>query len=103
MTAIGLDRLHPKAAGLRLYRNTQAGMLIGCELVMFDAGRPVVDMILRRAAISGVVEVEPFDGGADYFADVYSAPENLEQTVRLDRGSYSALKNRWMRCRVESS
>ena len=54
---------------------------------------------LRRAAISGRVET----GGTieDHFADVLDTNGSMVETVALDRRSYSALKNRWMRCKVE--
>lgn len=97
----GLDRLHPNAKGLKLYKHAAKDNLIACELVMFVGGRNAVDTTLRRAAISGTVQVEPFDGPQDYFADVYTDENTFEQTVLLDRRSYAALKNRWMRCTLE--
>lgn len=101
MTTLNLEKLHPNAAGLRLYKHV-GDRLIACELVMFARGRPAVEMTLRRAAISGLVQVEPFEGKNDYFADVYVDPNSWEQTVLLDRRSYGILKNRWMRCKLET-
>ena len=90
--------LPPTTVGLRLYR-IQGERLIACEAVRFTRGRAAVLTVLRRAAISGRVEV----GGeiADHFADVLDERENLIETVALDAKSYGALKNRWMRCRIE--
>jgi hypothetical protein len=96
----GLERIHPNAKGLRLYKII-GDELIGCELVMFTEGRPAVITTLRRASISGLVCVEPFEGPQDYFADVYTDQYTFEQTVLLDRKSYKALKTKWMRTNIE--
>lgn len=94
--------LPTESVGLRLYRITGRGpseRLIGCEAIRFTAGLSGVDTVLRRAAISGRVEI---DGEIeDHFADVLDEDQTIVATVALDRGSYNALKNRWMRCRVE--
>lgn len=100
MTVINLDRLHPDAKGLRLYKHV-GERLVACELVMFVDGFPAVNTILRRAAIAGLVQVEPFDAPNDYFADVYTSENDWEQTVLLDRYSYRSLKTHWMRCKLE--
>jgi len=88
----------PEATGLCLYRLTRADRLIGCEAVQFVGGRDAVDTVLRRAAISGRVEV----GGdiVDHFADVLDREGSIIGQVALDRKSYAALKTRWMRCRT---
>ena len=93
--------LPAEAVGLKLYRIDRKDRLIGCEGVRFKDGRPAVDTTLRRAAISGRVEI----GGdiKDHFADVLDANGDMVETVALDRKSYAALKNRWMRCVVESA
>lgn len=100
--AVWQERLDPAAKGLRLYRHTRGGVLRACELVMFASGYAGVETTLRRAAISGTVQVEPFAGVMDYFADVYVDTHTFTQTVLLDRDSYLALKTRWMRCRAEN-
>jgi len=91
--------LPPDATGLRLARLTGKDDLILCEAIRFPGGRAAVDTVLRRAAISGRVEI----GGdiRDHFADILDETGSIIETVALDRRSYSALKNRWMRCRVE--
>lgn len=90
----------PKSSnGLRLARIDSAENLILCEAVMFDDGAGAVELTLRRAMISGRVEV---DGKIDnHFADVLDAAGDIVGTVALDRRSYAALKTRWMRCRVQ--
>ena len=87
------------SVGLRLARITANEDLVLCEAMRFDGGLPAVDMVLRRAAISGRVDV----GGeiGNHFADVLDDDGDIVETVALDRRSYSALKGRWMRCRVE--
>lgn len=91
--------LPPSAAGLQLYRIDSKENLIACEALRFDGGEPYVNMILRRASMSGRVEV----GGEieNHFADVLDDDGDMVETVALDRGSYGALKNHWMRCKVE--
>ena len=67
--------------------------------MQFVKGEGAVDMVLRRAAISGRVEI----GGAiaDHFVDLVDTDGDMIESVALDRHSYKALKTRWMRCRVD--
>ena len=90
--------LPASSVGLRLARITSKEELILCEPIRFTAGHAAVETTLRRAAISGRVEV----GGkiANHFADVLDGDGDMVETVALDRRSYNALKNRWMRCKV---
>lgn len=61
--------------------------------------RAGVDTVLRRAAISGRVTLN--DGNIDrHFADVLDKDGDIVATVSLDKNSYRALKNQWMRCRI---
>lgn len=94
-----LDKLPPESTVLKLYRIDKNDRLIPCEGVLFNGGREAVDTVLRRAAISGRVEV----GGdiEDHFADVMDANGSIVETISLDSESYSSLKNRWMRCKLE--
>ena len=62
-----------------------------------------INTVLRRAAISGTVKVEPYDETPDYFADVTTGPNTSTQTVLLDRNSYASLKNRGMRCKIDQA
>jgi hypothetical protein len=84
-------------SGLTLYR-IHAESLQGCETVTFSGGSSAVDTVLRRAAISGRVEI----GGRleNHFADLIDANGDIIEVVALDAKSYGALKNHWMRCRV---
>ena len=101
MSVYNLENLDPNAKGLCLQRHDRNDNLIACELVMFENGYNAVNTVLRRAGISGMVKVEPFDEPNDYFADVFVDDVTCTQTVLLDRKSYAALKNKWMRCKVE--
>jgi hypothetical protein len=90
--------LPPESVGLRLARIIKDELLL-CEAVRFVSGVAGVDIVLRRAAISGRVEI---DGKIEnHFADVLDANGDIVETIALDRHSYSVLKNRWMRCKVE--
>lgn len=88
-----------EAVGLRLARIDRRGNLILCEAVGFVAGWAAVEGTLRRAAISGRVEVE--GRIENHFADALDIDGSLVDTIALDAKSYSALKNHWMRCKVE--
>lgn len=97
---VKLSDVLPKAAvGLCLYRITKREELIGCEAVRFTKGWTAAETTLRRANLSGRVEV----GGeiANHFADVLDDSGDIIETVALDAKSYSALKNHWMRCKVD--
>jgi len=88
------------AIGLRLIRYDRRDQAHYSEPVIFTRGRPAVDTTLRRAALSGRVEVEGAIG--DYQADVLiSADGEWEQTIALDAKSYKSLKHHWMRCKSE--
>lgn len=87
------------AVAIRLARINRKGELILCEAVHFVEGRSAVDTTLRRARLAGHVEI----GGEieNHFADLLDENGDLQGTVALDAKSYSALKNHWMRCKVE--
>jgi hypothetical protein len=91
--------LSADAAGLRLCR-ISGERLILCEPVLFTGRRAAVEVTLRRARISGRVE---FNGEIkNHFADVMDVEGSIVDTVALDAKSYGALKNHWMRCKVEN-
>lgn len=101
MSARNLDKLPANACGLKLYKIVKE-RLFGCESVIFDGGADAVNTVLRRAALSGRVEVEPEGDLPDFYADVLTDPNgSWEASVALDRNSYSKLKNHWMRCNLE--
>ena len=93
------ENLAKEAVGLRLGRIKRNGDLTLCEAIRFDDGRDAVHVTLRRAALSGRVEIE--GNIENHLADVLNDNGDLVQTIALDRDSYSALKNHWMRCKVE--
>ena len=97
MTLFMSKQIPSEATGLRLHR-VAGENLMSCEEVQFQTGYTGVETVLRRAAISGRVEV----GGAleHHFADVLDAEGNILETVALDSHSYKALKNHWMPCKV---
>jgi hypothetical protein len=72
--------------------------LLACEAVVFDGGGSAVDTVLRRAAVSGRVEVE--GELKNRFADLHDRDGNLVCSVALDRNSYHALKYQWARCKL---
>ncbi len=85
------DCLHSEAVGLRLCRMDRKDNLLLYEVILFERGRTIVEMILRRAAIAGLVEV---DGEIkDKFADVFTDENSFEQTVALDDDSFRYLRN----------
>src|SRR6185312_2692572 len=101
MTTETSDRLPAESVGLRLARIDHTERLILCEPFRFDAGFNGVEITLRRAAISGRVEV---DGKIkNHFADVLDDSGSIIETIALDAASYRALKTHWMRCKVERS
>jgi hypothetical protein len=98
MTMTTTSPLPSSALALKLFKIV-SGKLIACEAILFNDGVAGIDTVLRRAAISGRVDI----GGKveNHFADVLDTHGSMVETVALDAGSYRALKNRWMRCQLE--
>lgn len=93
--------LPENAAGLKLHRIGANERLMACEAVLFPGGRAAVDTVLRRAAVSGRVEI-----GGDikrHFADVLDSSGSMIETIALDAESYRMLKTKWMPCLLEQS
>jgi hypothetical protein len=91
-------QLSSAAVGLRLARIRGDDLLL-CEPMRFEQERDAIHTLLRRAMLSGRVEL---DGEiANHFADVLDSDGDIVGTVALDAKSYGILKNRWMRCKVE--
>ena len=82
------------AVAVTLYKH-QGDELVACVPVAFAHGWMGADTVLRRAAIAGEVHVE--GELEEYYADLLDANGDILQSVALDAGSYSALKNKWMR------
>jgi hypothetical protein len=93
----GMFEIPPDAVSLRLARIVGDDLRL-CETVRFRDGHDGVETVLRRAAISGRVEIGVEVG--DYFADALDDNNDIVETIALDAKSYSKLKNRWMRCRL---
>lgn len=90
----------PEAAKMvRLYRITPKEALLACEAIDFAGGAQAIRTTLNRAAISGRVAVA--GEVVDHFADLLDASGSMVETVALDRRSYAALKNRWMKTRLD--
>lgn len=90
-----------EAHGLRLCRIFPGDDLRLCEAIKFTRGAVAVDTVLRRAAISGRVDVEPKGPLPDHFADILDINGDMIGNVALDAQSFKALKNKWMRCKYE--
>jgi hypothetical protein len=103
MSVIGREKIPADAVGLRLCKIFPGDDLRLCEEVHFTGGRPALDTVLRRAAISGLVEVGPAAITGDHFADIMDAEGSMVGNVLLDAKSFRALKDRWMRCKYEES
>lgn len=91
-----------EAHGLRLCKIFPNDELRLCEAVMFQRGAGAVDTVLRRAAISGRVAVNPKGPLPDHFADIFDAKGDMIGNVALDARSFKALKDHWMRCKYET-
>ena len=101
MSRFGETPLDPKAIGLRLIRYDNKNRAHFCEPVTFTRGYAAVDTVLRRARLSGRVEVE--GEILNHQADVLTGHDGeWSQVIALDAKSYGALKNHWMRCKVEA-
>lgn len=87
-----------EATGIQLCRLTGDELRM-TEKVMFARGGEGVEITLRRAAVSGLVEVNPPGELPDYWADMLDGEGDVIGHVALDRRSFNKLKNHWMRCR----
>lgn len=94
-----LSNIPADAVGLRLCKAKGDDDIVCCEPIRFAQGRSAVNTVLRRAAISG--KVGPIGETGDFWADFLNEDGDWTETVALDREAWNALKNRWMRCRVE--
>ena len=90
----------PETVGLRLCKVIKDDELKMAEGVIFERGRPAVMTALNRASICGHVG-GGIDKTTDFWADQLDANGDHIGEIRLDRGSWNILKNRWMRCRMQ--
>lgn len=96
--ALAFEKEIPEeAAGLMLCKIVGDDDLRISEAVTFKNGRPAVLTTLSRANLSGHVGGS-IDNTARYWADLLNADGDGIGEIRLDRDSWNALKNRWMRC-----
>lgn len=85
--------------GLRLCK-MRGEELVLYEEIQFQTGIEGADTTLRRAEIAG--KVGPVGETGDFWADIFNKDSDLIESIALDRNSWNALKNRWMRCKVAS-
>lgn len=85
--------------GIRLHR-MNGEKLLSCEAVYCERGGRAVDTVLRRAAISGRVEVE--GKLENHFADLLDNDGSIVCSVALDARSYHAIKSRWAKSKLVS-
>jgi hypothetical protein len=93
-----IGQLPTDACIVRLYKIIKEE-LIACNAAEFYDKRKAIDIVLRRAALAGRVEIE--GDIKDHFADVYNTNGDMVATVALDASSYRSLKNKWMKCKIE--
>ena len=98
MSRIDLSKIPGNAVGLRLCKII-GGELVMCEPVIFSDGRNAVALCLRRAQISG--SIGPIGETGEFWADFMDMNCDWQETIALSRGSWNALKRRWMRCRIQ--
>ncbi len=99
VAAVGKYSIPADAQGLRLCR-MKGDKLLLCECVMFSCGALAVDMVLRRASISG--DIGRVGETGDQWADIMSDPNSMVETIGLSLKAWMILKTHWMRCRYDS-
>lgn len=90
----------PETTGLRLCKMVGDDLRLA-EEIQFPAGRQAVLTVLNRASIAGHVGGS-IDQTSNWWADQMDADGSLIGEICLDRRSWNSLKNRWMRCRMQS-
>lgn len=84
-----------ECVGIRLYKDFGNDHIRGTERVDFKEWSGL-ETTLRRAALSGKIEIgEDIELGL-FFADLYDAEGDIVTHVNLDAGSFKALKEKWM-------
>lgn len=100
--SVSRGKVPPNVVGLRLCKMFGEDLWM-TEPVMFVKGAAAVDIVLRRAALSGRVEIGEDMELGDYWADLLEKDGSLESHAALDAKSFRAIKNHWARCRYEKS
>jgi hypothetical protein len=96
------DDVLPDAVGLRLCKVTGKGaaeQLRVSEAARFVGGRAGLLTTLMRAKMHGHVG-GGIDRTTDFWADQMDESGDTIGEIRLDRESWNALKNKWMRVRM---
>lgn len=97
---IDLTQIPGDAVGLRLCK-MRGDELVLCEPVLFEKGRAAVHTTLRRAQICG--RIGPIGETGDFWADFLNESGDWSETIALSRDAWNSLKNRWMRCKMDSA
>lgn len=84
-----------ECVGIRLYKHFGNEEFRGTERVMFKE-RNGLETALRRAALSGKIEIGDNIELGDFFADLYNAEGDIVTHVNLDKDSFKALKEHWL-------
>ena len=92
--------IEPETVGLMLCKVVNDELRIA-EPVMFENGRDAVLTALNRARLSGHVGGS-IDEDTMFWADQLNSDGAPVGEIRLNRGSWRSLKNRWMRCKMQS-
>ena len=92
------EEIPRSSSGLRLCKVARGALFISDDVV-FAGGRPAVLRTLTLAAISGHVG-GPIGPETNFWADVLAANGDHLSEIKLNRLSWNALKNKWMRCRL---
>jgi hypothetical protein len=85
----------PECVGITLYKNFGEDDYRGTERVVFK-DRSGLETTLRRAALSGKIEIGDNIQLGDLFADLHDAEGSIVTHVNLDAGSFKALKEHWL-------
>jgi hypothetical protein len=84
-----------ECVGITLYKNFGDDNYRGTERVVFK-DRNGLETTLRRAAISGKIEIGSNIELGDFFADLHDAEGSIVTHVNLDAKSFKALKEHWL-------
>jgi hypothetical protein len=84
-----------ECVGITLYKHFGNEDFRGTERVVFK-DRNGLETTLRRAAVSGKIEIGDNIKLGDFFADLHDASGDIVTHVNLDAKSFKALKEHWL-------
>lgn len=84
-----------ECVGITLYKHFGNENFRGTERVVFKT-RNSLETALRRAALSGKVEIGSNLKLGDFFADLCDVNGDTVTNVNLDAASFKALKEHWL-------